>query len=283
MFIRAKHASVFLVVALFLPVRSLASQEAPKARPAAGAKASSDLVAGQFGLDPKLVGELLAQLRDRGFKEEQVIYYLLIAHERTLRDFQAGKIAKEEYNGAVKERVADYLERYKEDADWRFSLAEGNGFETPHMTRRARAVLNAASPRARAVDRKVSTTTPPYPSHLSEFMVKRLQLPESVLIRGWGELKGVSLKRGLILLILGRERADRLVKTGAVAEGERGNSFVEGVKFFHDQLNRGVGIAELGIQEGKHANELNAESDVILGVGRRAAEARKSEPRKQEN
>jgi hypothetical protein len=74
-----------------------------------------------------------------------------------------------------------------------------------------------------------------------------------------------------------------LIDVGAVAEAQRAKAFVESVKFYHDQFHRRGQWGDLGMQEGVHVNQLNSESDVILGIGKRAADARKTKPGKQEN
>jgi hypothetical protein len=226
----------------------------------------------------------MVELGRAGYRDERAIFFLIVAQHRTAEDLKNGKIEKEDFNEKFTERIDDFLETATKNYEWRFDIAEENNLDVSDVTRRARAILTVVKATEKpARQRSASSVMSPYPSSdIADFMVKHFKLPEDVLQQGWAELKGVSAKQGMMLFILANLRSKRFVDLGVVAAAERPKAFVESVKFYQDQFDRGVQWGDLGIQEGVHVNQLNLESDVILGIGRRAVNARKTDPGKQE-
>ena len=282
MFIRVKRA--FLLIAILWPVAFAFSAEPAKGRSASPAKNFADRVAMELGLDLTVVNKAMVELTRAGYRSDNAIFFLIVAQHRTLEDLKNGKIEKEDFNEKFADRLDDMLETATKNPEWRFDVAQENNLIVSDVTRRSRAIASAVSaPETPPRQRNASSATAPFPSSdIADFMVKYFELPEEVLRQGWLELKGVSAKDGMILLILANLRAKRLIDAGALAEEKRANAFVEGVKNYHGQFHRSVQWGDLGMQENVHVNKLNAESDTILGGGRRALDARKPQPAKQE-
>ena len=255
--------ALFLVAVLASPAFGQGkTKETPSSR---GSRLSYDQAAAQLGLEPKLVNQAVAELEQKGLGSKNAITFLVVARERALRLIKGGTITKEEIDENVKETIDGLYKAYQEKGEnWKDAIEE-YGLLIPDVLRQATTIIKAARiTETKARKAAGGSAQSEYPANLSQTLTQRLNVREEILKEAWREVKVVPLRSALMLLLLAKERTDRFVALRSAAEGDREKAFLENVKFFLGQLQRGTGWGDLGIQVGRHANDLIREADGII-------------------
>lgn len=252
-----------MIVVLVFAGLSLA-QDATKGSAAPKPKISYDSVAEQMGLKPALLHEAMAELRRKNMGEKQALFYLIVAQERTRRFLAEGRIAPEESDRAFKEALEGFVAKYHNTRHWKTVLSEEQGLVVPEVTRRVQAIIREARGTEGRAKRGLGSRRSDYPEEMAPYLAERFEISQELLRAQWKELGKFDLKEALMFLILAQERTKRHIQGGAVKEEGREKAFVQALKFFQGQFQRGVGWGDLGIQVGRHSNDLNSEADTIL-------------------
>lgn len=265
------------VVALFAAGLAFAQEGPQKVSSIQRPKAFYDRVAALVGLDPEFTHEAMTKFFREGFDEKDALFFILLSQERTLERASNPEEARRIY----KESINFYIEKTRERAkrgkppkgsSLKDLMAEEMHITVPNLDRQAIAIIREVRIADRGEKPDFSGKPNEFPEYLSRSLVKRFGVREEVLREVWRKLEGINLRDALHFLVLAHWRTTRLIRVGAIAEGERESGFQESAQYFYRQFIRTeqqVGWGDLAIQVNRHANELNHEAHAILQTEKR--------------
>jgi hypothetical protein len=283
-----KGFSSIAVAAVFVASMALAQE---------GAKQSSSMqelppessafyarVATFFGMDPKVIQGLVPELRQEKVNTRDAVLLIIFAHKRTLPLLRGEKISKEEVEKVFRDNISDLLQERRRRADWRTVICDELGVDLYAMIKQASNSVSEAmrppSDAARSV-RPVSAATPKeVPEDLYQPLMQHLRMRPEALKVAWGALEPIEQRTpraAVILLVLAREKANRLLEYGTVAPAEKEKVFVDALADFIGQVESRprVGWGILASQVGLHSVDLERETSSILSAAAERQQQRK--------
>ncbi len=232
-------------------------------------------VASFLGLHPKVVQAVLPEFKREGVNERDSVILLLFAYKRTLRLLREEKITKGEVEKSFHDSILAFLERRRaKPTGWKGYISTELALELHDVAKQAANTVREARKLADAdrPDRAVSAARPrEVPEEFAQPLQTRLRLRPEVLKMAWGQLESVQQRdpRGAVkLLILAREKTDRLLEFGAIAKEEKDKVFLDNLADFISQIesNPAIWWGGLASQVGLHSRDLNDEALIIFNA-----------------
>jgi len=290
---RAGAGKRFLAMALAAVfITSLAFAEEGARKGAAAQQVSPEVkafyarLASFLGMEPNFFMGLAPEFQRDGVANKDAVLLLLFAHKRTQRLLREEKITTEDRQKTFRDSISGFLEERKARQDWRAAISDELGFSLHDMTKQANDTMHAAMRPtvgdAGSSARAIRAAEPrEVPEDLVQPLLLRLRVRPEVLKQAWGQVESVaggSPRPALILLVLAKEKTDRLLEFGAVAREEKDEVFLDSVANFTAQVQRnpGIGWGTLASQVGLHSMDLQGEALSIF----KAARMRKQEREK---
>ena len=238
-----------------------------------------------LGMEPNLFVGLAPEFQRDGVARKDAVLLLLFAHKRTQRLLREEKITKDDRQKTFRDSISGFLEKRRARQDWRAAISDELGLHLHDITKQANDTMKEAM-RPTAGDagsaRAIRAAEPKeVPEDLVQPLLQRLRVRPEALKRAWGEVESVgwgSPRPAVILLVLAKEKTDRLLEFGAVAREEKDEVFLDSLAYFTAQVQRqpGIGWGTLASQVGLHSADLQAEALTIF----KAARMRKAEREK---
>jgi hypothetical protein len=277
---------VMAAAALFLASPAFAEQGANQgASPQGETQAPNAFyarVASFLGMEPNLIEGLVPEFRREGVKTNDAVLLLLFADKRTQRLLREETITKEEMGKTFRDSISGFLEKRRAQPDWRGAISQELGVDLHDMTKQAtNTVREAMRPTAGADSsaRAIRAATPrEVPEELVQPLLQRLRVQPQVLKQAWGALESItggSPRPAILLLVLAREKTDRLLQFGAVASEEKDKVFLDSLADFINEVGShpGIGWGSLASQVGLHSQDLQMEAlSIFKSAGMRKAE-----------
>ncbi len=245
-----------------------------------------------LGMEPSLIEGLAPEFSREGVKTSDAVLILLFADKRTQRLLREEKITKGEMQKTFRDSVSAFLQRHGAGRDWREAISKELGVELHDLTKQANNTMREAMRPAvgdAGSARAIRAAAPKeVPEDLVKPLLQRLRVRPEVLKQAWGEVDAVtggSARPGVLLLVLAKEKTDRLLEFGAVAREEKDKVFLASLADFLDQVEArpGIGWGSLASQVGLHSMDLQMEAlSIFKGVGQRKAEREKLRPARAE-
>ncbi len=275
----------FIIAAAALCFASLAfAEEGAKngpSRPEVEAEAAAfyGRVATFLGLEPGLVESVLPEFRREGVKTRDAVLVLIFAHKRTLRLFREEKITKDEVEKSFRASISEFLEKRRTRQNWREVICGELGLDVHDVTKQASNTVSEAMRPAAGARRSVPDIRAARPREVPEDLVQpllqRLRVRPDTLKVAWGALGPIAEgtpRSGVILLILAKEKTDRLLEFGAVAQEDKEKVFFQSLADFIGQVEArpGIGWGNLASQVGLHSQDLQMEAlSIFDAAGKR--------------
>jgi hypothetical protein len=232
-------------------------------------------VASFLGLDPKVVQAAMPELQREGVNERDSVLLLLFGYKRTLRLLREEKITKEEVEKSFHDSILAFLEtRRARPTGWKGYISTELALELHDVAKQAANTVREARKPA-DVDRPERAVSAArlreVPEEFAQPIQTRLRLRPEVLKKAWGQLESVQQRdpRGAIkLLILAREKTDRLLEFGVIAKEEKDKMFLDNLADFISQVesNPAIWWGGLASQVGLHSRDLNDEALIIFNA-----------------
>ncbi len=249
-------------------------------------------VASFLGMEPSLIEGLAPEFRREGVKTSDAVLILLFADKRTQRLLREEKITKDEMQKTFRDSVSAFLQRSRAGRDWREAISKELGVELHDLTKQAnntmREAMRPAVGDARSARAIRAATPKEVPEDLVKPLLQRLRVRPEVLKQAWGEVDpvtGGSARPAVLLLVLAKEKTDRLLEFGAVAREEKDKVFLDSLADFLDQVEArpGIGWGSLASQVGLHSMDLQMEAlSIFKGASQGKAEREKPTPARAE-
>jgi len=229
-------------------------------------------VASFLGMEPTFIEGLAPEFRREGVKTRDAVLLLLFANKRTQRLLMEEKITKAEAQKNFRDSITEFLEKHRARRDWREAISKELGLDLHNMTKHASNTMREAMRPTVGADRSARAIRAAEPKEVPEDLVRpllqRLRVRPEVLKQAWGELQSVrrvGQRSAVRLLVLAREKTDRLLEVGAVAREETERVFLESLADFIDQVRSGrtIGWGALASQVGLHSYEIQMETNSI--------------------
>jgi hypothetical protein len=239
-----------------------------------------------LGMEPSLFMGIAPEFQRDGVANKDAVLLLLFAHKRTQRLLREEKITTEDRQKTFRDSISRFLEERRAGQDWRAVISGELGFSLHDMTKQANDTMRQAM-RPTVGDaesaRAIRVAEPKeVPEDLVQPLLQRLRVRPEVLKQAWGEVEstigGSSPRPAVILLVLAKEKTDRLLEFGAVGREEKDKVFLDSLAYFTAQIQThpGIGWGTLASQVGLHSADLQAEALSIF----KAARMRKAEREK---
>ncbi len=234
-------------------------------------------VASFLGLPPKVVQAVVPEFKREGVNERDSVLLLLFAYKRTLRLLREEKITKEQVDKGFSDSIRYFLETRRArpgPAGWKGYISTEMALELHDVVKQAANTVREARKPADAdrPERAVSAAAPrEVPEEFAQALQTRFRLRPEVLKMAWGQLESMHQRdpRGAIkLLILAREKTDRLLEFGAIKRDQRDKVFLDNLADFISQVesNPVIWWGGLASQVGLHSRDLNDETLIIFNA-----------------
>jgi len=230
-------------------------------------------VATFLGLEPKVGESLVPEFNRNGVKPRDGVLLMVLAHHRMLQLLREERITKNDLEKTFRDGIGEFLEVRRTRPSWRDAITLSLGLDVHDLLKGANDTLVEATRPSRHTPRAVRPVTAATPREVPEDLVQpllqRLSVGPEVLKQAWGALDPVAAgtpRNAVILLVLAKEKTDRLIEFGAVAQEDRQRVFYESLADFISQMEAEptIGWGSLASQIGLKSVDLQQEARAIF-------------------